>query len=243
MNQVIRNYTHGSEIILSICEKNGNRFFRKSSYSDHGIENLLREYEGYIWYKARSKKLHTIEKKNIGDNYLELNIPFFENDTEAKKNLNNRDLKFFYEAINHYRDIWVSGEFENKLYPIHGDFSLDGNILFKDRNVFVIDWEHFHKKKAPLGYDVLYMIFESLKIEIKQGSPSRYLLENVFKLIRYAYNNKCISDHFNGNFLEKFLAYQESIIGIWGAQKDKLPTYQYSNTQLNNIIPYFRVTF
>ena len=242
MNQVIRNYTHGSEIVLSICEKNGNKHFRKSSYSNHGIKNLSREYEGYIWYKARSSNSFLIEKRNIGDDYLELNIPYFEYDTEARKKLNNRDLNFFYEAINHYRDIWLSSKFESNLYPIHGDFSLDGNILFKQKNVFIIDWEHFHEKTAPLGYDILYMIFESLKIEIKHRNPSTRLLENAFKLIRYAYNNQCISEHFNGNFLEKFLAYQESIIVIWGEQKDKLPTSQFSTVQLNNMIPFFRAT-
>ena len=240
MNQVIRNCTHGSKIILSICENDGRKFFKKSSYSEEGIEALKKEYEGYVWYINKINQSISIRKRNIDNNYLELNIPHIETKTSIRKKLNKRNLKFFYRAIDHYKNVWMLCEPQNDLYPVHGDYSLEGNILFNEEKVFVIDWEHFNQASAPLGYDILFMIFESLKIKIGFKIPKKNLLKMASELIIYAYNNHCLDECFNKDFLSSFISFQESIHKNWGQQKDKLPTTQFNSEQLIYMVPYFR---
>ena len=77
------------------------------------------------------------------------------------------------KAIDEYKKIWGFNACSSDKYPVHGDFSLDGNILFSKSEIFIIDWEHFHESAAPLDL-ISYLIYEAVKtapkIDYKDGT-------------------------------------------------------------------------
>ena len=239
MKEVIRNHTHGSSIMLSICKEAENHYLKKSAYDESGIVNLVRETEGYRWYLDGSRPEFPIKTFALGRSYLELRIPFFQAQDPIRKNLTKTNLKYFYLAIDHYNQTWPESVCANAALPIHGDFSLDGNILFNDQGVFVIDWEHFTEGAAPRGFDVLYMVFEAIKISCKRYLPTTRLLSLSRMLLLYGLEKGAISDHYSENLFAIFLKEQDRLATTWGAQFEKLPTALFSERQKKILIEYF----
>ena len=235
MVKVFRNHCHGSAVIVSEFVRDNTSFFRKSSYSRDGIENLKREYEGYKWYCEKRISPIKLECLNLDDKYFELCIEMVHNDLPLKRDLSYKNVTHFCSSIDHYQDVWNGASDDYGLYPIHGDFSLDGNILFVEGSVFIIDWEHFHYKGAPLGFDVLFMIFEGLKLSIGNKFPSIEDIELVNVLVEYAKSNGALDECFFGKTFKKFLEVQSKITHVWGRQITKIPTFQFSIEQINYI--------
>ncbi len=239
MKHVFRNHTHGSEIILSICEAKGAKYAKKSTYSKVGISELQREFLGYSWYLNQQNHTISVKITNIEDIFFEIQIPFFEAKAPVRKNITNNNLEFYVRAIDHYNDVWCRSSRLNGMVHVHGDYSLDGNILFDDDNIFIIDWEHFHETFALRGFDVLYLIFEAIKISCGSKLPSRTVLNLGKKLIKYSFSIGALDDAFFTNTFSKFLIEQERISPIWTDQAVKIPTKQFSNKQLDIMLQYF----
>lgn len=235
MVKVFRNHCHGSAVIVSEFVRDETSFIRKSSYSTHGIENLKREYEGYKWYCEKCISPIRLECLTLDDKYFELCIEMVHHDVPLKRQLSYKNVNQFCLSIDHYLDVWDRGSYDLDLHPIHGDFSLDGNILFVEGSVFIIDWEHFHHKMAPLGFDILFMIFESLKLSIGSKLPSSDDIELVNLLVEYANGSGALDGFFSGETFKKFLEVQSKITHVWGSQIAKIPTFQFSNEQIKFI--------
>ena len=239
MYQLLRNHTHGSHILLSIFKSKDSSFVKKSSYIKFGIDDLKREFSGYLWYSGRLNQIIDIQVAEINEIYYEIKIPFFDTDEPIRKKLSKKNFNFFLHAIDHYNEIWPSSEGRNGLVPVHGDYSLDGNILFKEANIFVIDWEHFSLDVAPRGFDVLFLIFESIKIGCDSKPPSMSLLRLGEKLVSHANDIGALDTIFEKNAFESFLLEQSKIISLWGEQKNKLPTNQFNQLQLSEMQLFF----
>lgn len=238
MRELIRIGQHSSEIFLVRCFNVNHHYFEKSSYSLNGIRDLRNEYKGYMWYL---KYIGFNEKVKVCcdiEGYFKLTIPGF-NACPFKGNMTiSKCFNFAIKAIDHYQKVW-SRDFDNEYYPIHGDFSLEGNILFDQNNVYIIDWEHFLPNAAPIGFDILFMVFELLKIDCGRFNPSEDKLMKIMKLIEYAISIKSISDKYKNNFFTKYLEEQHKNREVWGNQYKKLPTNQFNADQYRIIKDFF----
>ena len=107
-------------------------------------------------------------------------------------------------------------------------------------NVYIIDWEHFHLEIAPLGFDILFMVFELLKMEFKNTRPTVEKLYLAKKLIMYAVSKGVISSSYQNNYFSSFLVEQDGIKFIWKDQYHKLPTTQFTALQTQVLTDYFK---
>ncbi len=157
--EVIRIHQHSSEIVVTKCSSSHGAYYEKSSYSEEGISEIINEFNGYEWYFERTPHDHKINLNSEIEGYCKIRIPRFTASPCDGVPYISKVYNHAIRAIDNYKNIWGVNK-SNTLNAVHGDYSLEGNILFNKDNVFVIDWEHFHSKIAPLGFDILYMIFE-----------------------------------------------------------------------------------
>jgi len=160
MLELINNCAHNSEFYTYIDYLN-NKII-KSAFTEKGINSILREYKGLKWYIENSN----IEIENLYNiilqkkNYIRFEMKML----NLKKNDYNQGLikntDLIEKTIKHYCEVW-SKEISKKNVNLHGDLSID-NILFDNEKIFVIDWEHFAENAAPIGFDIVYLLFESL---------------------------------------------------------------------------------
>ncbi|MDB4110557.1 hypothetical protein N9564_01865 [Amylibacter sp.] len=238
---IIRIHQHSSEIVLAKCVSRDYTFYQKSSYSPEGIREIKNEYAGYHWYLERAYPNLSASLNNEKDGYANITIPNFEAWPCDQPTVIDKAYKYALRAINCYKNIWLkSSNKHNLLYPIHGDFSLEGNILFSRSDVYIIDWEHFHLKIAPLGFDILFMVFELLKLEFKNTCPTKKKLFLAKKLINYAVSIGVISSSYQNNYFSSFLAKQDDIKFVWKNQYHKLPTTQFTALQTQILTDYFK---
>ena len=237
---LLRNFTHHSSISLLYCEYNNINFFRKVSFSEEGRKCICREKLGYYWYyESLPSNDFTVPLVFIDqDEFTLLDIPAIDM-SPPNTSLNICQLEdFIRRAISHYCSVWLrNNPSSTTLFPLHGDFSLDGNILFDDDRVFVIDWEHFHDECAPLGFDVLYMLFELLIIKYKHSLPDNNSITTISRCISFAKHLGVIDPNsFNSSsILSSFLDCQKSMAKYWGPQYRKLPTSGFSQSQVSFI--------
>ena len=244
MNQfsvsIIRNFTHHSSISLLYCDYGTTKFYRKVSFSEEGRMCVKREYSGYKWYKKSFICDHLSSPLRLLDTdvFSLLDIPLIKM-SPPNLNLTIAQLERYLNlAILHYHSVWTYNLSSlSSWVPLHGDFSLAGNILFDDDDIFVIDWEHFHESCAPLGFDILYMLFELLIIKFKSSLPDISSIYTVSRCISYANNLGAIDPTFLNcsTPLRSFLDCQSALSKYWGEQYDKLPTCGYSTSHVRYI--------
>ena len=239
---ILRNYTHSSDIILQYIELSDRSFYRKSSFESTGIDSLRREFSGFQWYLSSNHVAYEPNYVQFRDfnAYALLDIPSLPF-KRLPLYLNHRQFStYLSRAIHHYAKVWPSLHADLIEYPIHGDFSLDGNILFGDRDLFVLDWEHFNPKVGPLGFDLLYMLYEIIIIRYRHGIPNTHFLKTISEALAYASSLNLIdATVFLGkNYLSRFLEYQRSISILWGNQYHKLPTNLFTPDQVKFIDAY-----
>ena len=237
---IIRNFTHHSSISLLYCDYGSTKFYRKVSFSEEGRMCVKREHSGYKWYKQffncdpLSSPLRLVDN----DVFSLLDIPVIK---MSPPNLNLTIVqleRYLNLAILHYHSVWTNNISSlSSCFPLHGDFSLAGNILFDDDDIFVIDWEHFHDSCAPLGFDILYMLFELLIIKFKSSLPDISSIYTVSRCISYANKLGAIDPIFLNcsTPLRSFLDCQSALSKYWGEQYDKLPTCGYSTSHVRYI--------
>lgn len=240
---LIRNCLHGSDITTYISKDfSGEEYIYKSSYTKFGIENLKKEIEGWCWYESRLKDEKIISSKictmdYCTNGYMRIKIKYLAGYKGKYTNRFEKNFEIIRMFIEQYIKFWPY--FEDGTSFMHGDMSID-NIIIIGKDIFVIDWEHFSKTHIPWGFDVLYLIFESLFFSVRNNNlPSRSEIKMVVKLIKLLNKNNQLPDEFIANPLSSIIEIIEKNIFLWGKQlvdfRDKLPILLMGKTQVNNI--------
>ena len=238
IREIIRNHQHSSKIVLSKCIAENESFFEKSSYTPEGISEIKNELAGYQWYFSRTLSHYKIRFNCDIPGYCNIRIPNFNAMPCQGVPDISKCFDYTIKAIDCYSNIWATSD-PGALQPVHGDYSLEGNILFNQSKVYVIDWEHFQLACAPLGFDILYMVFELIKMECKDMLPIKKHLSLARKIIAYADSIGVISKTYSDNYFLSFLSVQEKIKFVWKNQYSKLPTSQFSQEQVNEVSKFF----
>lgn len=217
-------------------EKN-QKYFIKSSSSPDGINDITNELRGVDWYNSKiNNKIHyeicTHKKKYVKVKFEEIKglIPSF-----SKKTYQS-NLTYIEEVIDHYCEVWKSEEVDSKA-PLHGDFSLLGNIVFnKDEAPVIIDWEHFKPNAAPIGFDALYFLFELMWFEASQiNKISDFSLNHLNKMLINLRNDNCLNEFFESKPLESTRRFMSKNNNFWGKQFNKMPIMFFTKDQVDFI--------
>ena len=210
MIELIRNCLHGSEIATykyydqeqcTPCN-----IFKTATTPD-GIRNLQREIHGWSWYDKRRKN-NAPSCKIIANSkqYCKIAIKYYDGNrlnlyAPISDNYNNLLL-----IIDHYVETFGTTETE---CAFHGDLSLD-NIIINHNLVTIIDWEHFSAEKTPWGFDLIYLIFESLFFSLRKNQKNlKNDIQNIKRLIRYIKNTGPLSQEMESTplaFVLKFIS-------------------------------------
>jgi hypothetical protein len=167
--ELLRNCLHGSDIATYIVDSGGqDRKIIKVASTRPGMDNLLREVDGWNWYQdARSPGSRALlcEVLVQSENYLKIQMPFI---SGSKADFNSgleSNAELVEKTIDHYCNIWPYTPHKNA--ALHGDLSID-NIICNSGGIYIIDWEHYSYDGAPWGFDGLYLLFETLWFGMKQ---------------------------------------------------------------------------
>jgi len=223
MKSIIRNCSHNSHIVLSFIESESCSYFVKSSSNSDGQEVLSREYSGWHWYLSKvgqdSSMLSHI-KKNYYSRFL---MPFYCGETvKERASISAMEDKINLAAY-HYVDIWPQYS-RDSIYPIHGDFSIYGNIIFNGSKIHVIDWEHFRFINTGHGIDFLYLVLEILyycDVNSRDlDKHERYVIQSVLsKLV----DNNMFDPIFKERSFSSTIHFIKANKPLWGKQYSKLP--------------------
>ena len=148
--------THKNNVkLLYLTDK---KIFRKYSKSIQGIEKIVSEYQGLIWYCNKIKQ----NKSSIISHFFKKK-KFAFIDLKEVKGYKAKSWKpieanfsFLLKAYKHYMNYYP----KKGTSKIHGDFTLE-NIIFKSKGLFIIDWEFFKSKENYRGYDIVYLFLSS----------------------------------------------------------------------------------
>lgn len=239
MKIILRNCSHFSETLLSV-NLNTNEdpeSVSKSTCSLSGVETIRREYEGYQWYLSTGDWSYQVTLEERTDNYIKLTIPYIQGESgvHAHGLWGNKDI--IQKVILHYIDHWgkwVSKGGNPDKAPSHGDLSVDNVIVSgSNKKVFLIDWEHFSLNEFPIGFDVCYLLFESLWYEIndKLQRGGKRSLRFIAEQLSIAWNSGCLSSIFLQKPLSAMLDYLNSDSRVWGQQQSKYPILSWNDTE------------
>ena len=238
MNMLEKNMLHGSGVFVSknFCG-NGSKenYYCKSSSTQNGIINILKEFEGYSWYAKSSDYDFNLSVVFRTDNYIKIKYPYVCGilpDPELRY-LSCTDL--IEEVLAHYVHVW-SGYKSSELAPVHGDLHLEGNIIFTENGPFILDWEHFNKGIAPIGFDALFFLFQKIYTSSLKEKISEESLIHVKKMILYLEGHNCISKTYSSGYLFNLIRIIDDIDDlIWGEQKSKIPIVKFSKSEIDFI--------
>ena len=225
MKVLTRNCLHGSEIYF--LEEDGPestiQAIYKSSSSQGGVKNLRQEIEGFKWYIPRNN--HPISVKIVREtpHYLLVKYGFIEGIKVPFRNGYFCNRKWIESIIEHYCSVWgVLPKREDGLYPLHGDLSLD-NAVFTDAGPVILDWEHFSMNTVALGFDGLYLLFESLWFESKNGKTHTNSPRHLVEMIQLLRTKDCLDERFLIDPLRETVQLIKSNLRLWGSQLAKFP--------------------
>ncbi len=152
--------THENNVILLYFPKL--KIFRKFSYFANGKKKILAEYRGLCWYLSRKKvKKSSIIKKfhNKNDLYKALDTKLIQGRKMKSWDSIGKNFNYLKQVRTHYVKIFK----RKKINNIHGDLTLD-NIIFKNNNISIIDWEFYNAKPKVWGYDITYLFLSAISI-------------------------------------------------------------------------------
>jgi hypothetical protein len=237
MIELIRNCLHGSEIATYI--RNGasaGKAIIKVATTKDGMDDLKHEYEGWKWYQ----KIRYPHNENEICKVVQENRSVFKIEIEYIEGLKGNYYKgltgnahILEKVVDHYCHLWPCDH--RGMGPIHGDLSVD-NIIINQEGVHIIDWEHFNLEGGTWGFDLIYLLLETLWHGMrKRRAPTRSEIDIIsanMKLI-------CGTDRLNKEIVDQPLCYVKNYIAghpkIWGKQlthpADQFPIFRFSAEQ------------
>lgn len=240
MKALIRNCSHGSEIFL--LEELGREglpvSILKSSSFKNGMIDLQREMEGVHWYNNQISRPITVNVFKQSSQYLAIRYSYVKGRKISYRKGYFKNRKWITAIIEHYCSIW--GTFSKFEEPVvlHGDLSLD-NVIFENESPIIIDWEHFNEHAAPLGFDGLNLLFESLWFESGNKSPRSSSLYHLAGMINLMLTRNCLGEEFRKSTLFHFIDFIKSNFSLWGHQisvfPEKLPVLLFSEQTIQSI--------
>lgn len=229
MKAIIRNCAHGGTSVISVVydKKGSPAWVAKSSENKAGIKDILQEHEGFQWYANHVSYAPQAEISRQTENYILLQSDY----VFGKSGKHNygllRNSSLIISAIMHYIAVWGSWSKNAQNLesaPMHGDLSVD-NIILNDKGTIFIDWEHFHVSALPIGFDICYLLLESLWYEsrTRHGHISNEAIYFIQHCIRLLSKEGCLSKRFMAkpfrSTLDTFIERSE----LWGNQIYKFP--------------------
>ena len=236
--ELLRNCSHGSKIYTLFVEESKKKYYLKSSSFEEGLKNISQEYEGWKWYSENNKNLkeNPTNYEILKENYVRLKILALEGKKISFKDGIKKNYVYFMNVIKHYKEIWILNK--NKQFAMHGDLSLE-NILFRNNEVIFIDWEHYTNSCAYWGFDIYYLLYETLWFNWRSiRNPRNHEILYISKLIKILHSNSPISE--NNNYkLSHLIGFIEKNKYLWSSQLlnniNKLPLLNFNNADVEYV--------
>ena len=241
MISLLRNNQHYGKVYFmeDVNLLNNEKYFIKSSSSLNGITDISTELTGVDWYNTKVENKIKYEISIRRKNYIK--VKYFEIKgivLQLSKKTYSSNEGYIEKVIDHYCSVW-SGYDENikAKAPLHGDFSLLGNIIFIDDEIpVVIDWEHFQLNAAPIGFDAMYFLFELIWFEVSQtGDICDHSLIHLNKMLLQLKDSNCLNEYFTNKPLEATKIFMQHNNVYWGSQFDKMPIMFFSKGEIDFI--------
>ncbi|MBF0405787.1 MAG: hypothetical protein HQM10_00420 [Candidatus Riflebacteria bacterium] len=232
---MLRNCEHKSEIQTYIKESiSGKKIITKVSDSVEGINNLQNEKRGWDWFQSWNlpERKHSIckiiQKKS---NFIKLEIDYFKGFVAQLASGYNENSAYIEKIIDFYLKNWPRDR--NGCTYFHGDFSLE-NTVFLENKIIFLDWEHFCEKSLPHGWDLLYLIFESLYYSIRKSMAKPILkdIAIVKKHLKIIFSSCTLLQVCAHAPLSSLIAFMNIQKEIWGKQFCKFPILDFSKEQV-----------
>lgn len=233
---VERNFSHFSEILFyrELDDSSEGARYCKVASTPSGIKSIEQEISGLEWYSRRLGIQCNVEIIRNADRYLKAKFPLIEGKVLSMQYGYLKNIEYIESVIKHYIEVWSSYKSE-KLAPVHGDLSMEGNIIIGTDSVFIIDWEHFCKTGAPIGFDALYFMFEILWFSYGNRTVSNQVIHHVALMIAILYEDGCLSDIYRDNYLGSIVEFINNDEVIWLGQKSKMPLKNFSIDSIERI--------
>jgi len=230
IQELLRNGSHFSAHATYLAEVHGQKKIVKAAADPDGIENLKREFRGLEWYTRRRNPTQGNPCRIVAEKreYLRTEIDYVEGRIPDCRSGLVRSAADLRSLISHYCEIWPKG---NRV-PLHGDFSL-GNAVFNEKSIYIIDWEHFAEDAVPGGFDVVYLLLETLCLGMRMRSkPSPEEIKILADLLAEANTRGHLAPEVVRSPLGFLVGYMKANPGFWGKQMPKFPVFKLSGNEL-----------
>jgi len=233
ITSLIRANANNSGIYLSLIYDAEHKpvYIKKSASSPVSIKQLKNEIRGVSWYQTNSG-INQIAKIIELPGYYSVLFSFF-----SGKKANFRDgywlnRPYIERALEGYCEIW--SKLPKHKIVIHGDYSID-NLIFSEKDLIIIDWEHFTYSNIPKGFDALNLLYEQIYIlSLKQNISSRVIYHANAMLKRLEISD-CLDKIFFNAPLDTMQEYLSDNSHIWGKQLNKLPIMKFDKLECSNL--------
>jgi hypothetical protein len=237
MKELIRNHFGGNDIAVFL-ERDGEcvKSVLKVATTKEGIETIRREKQGWDWYLSRSNQQLQIVNRYLYEPekcYAKIELKYIDGAKGKYWRGVRKNYGILQSTVEHYLKVWQNEDVEN--CSMHGDLSVD-NIIIRNGQVVIVDWEHFNKNVGQWGFDALYLIFETLWFDAKKhGLPRQAELLAVANLIKTLNRDNNLSSL----QLEQPLSWTKKFIlenrKLWGKEVEssftKFPVVSFTDEQ------------
>jgi hypothetical protein len=221
ITSLFRANANSTGIYLSIVFDSDNKpiLIKKSASHEHSITRLKYELKGVDWYcKATNFKL-------IADlvdlpSYCSVNFSFVNGHKADFRQGYWANREYIKIALDEYCKIWKKNTSGSMV--IHGDYSID-NMIFCERTVVIIDWEHFSEVDIPIGFDALNLIYEQLYMLLRLRKLSKNVVGHANSMLKNLFDCGCLDNVYAEAPLTTLRQYVLANMDIWGSQSSKLP--------------------
>jgi len=182
--ELINSGSHQNDVALFRYKEHSKDYYLKVSLCNDANKVLEKEFEGYKWFSETIKKeLCNVEL--IKKHFYELKIPKYNGIKFPDNSTLDKNRVYVEKIILFYKDRWPI----NEKFAVHGDLALN-NIIFSEKDINIIDWEHFHLSEIQnYGVDIINMVFILLSNQvIKDFNLSYSTLEFLKKCYRILLN-------------------------------------------------------
>lgn len=245
MKYITRVNQHGSNVYLYVDDLDqqfGKSFVKASSMAD-GVNIIKNEREGIDWYNQNSPVYIPYRFMSSSPYYAQLRIKFFSSDLRSSQPSYSNYRYLIRRVLTHYCSTWSSYS-DSELSPMHGDFSLSGNILMSRSNeCIVIDWEHFRYNAAPIGFDMLNCLFELIYYEQYKREILNDNLLHLSEMIQLLKCNNCLHPSFHVSPLSTLINFMYSRKHFWQDQLYKFPVLKFEIPKIDYIDTFLNSRF